>query len=517
MFGASSAGRSHPLSSGGGRFSHSLSSDSVSTGREIPLDSASWEANPASLASSTAAALVHQLENLHEGPLVFHKVVQLGEIAIPALERLVRGPSQSLYHSRSLGVDALAAIGTPAAVQALTRSLRDSIERAPDPASLEAESILVNHIAEHLARFSDPEVSDALLTALRIRPYPYCAAALGLIGEPRAVPLLVDCLFEDSARPAAAAALKRFGRAALAPLVQALRRPHLVAGDEPPTRVDGRVAAAKLVGECVGADPLVDAVALPALSSALSDRQRSVRVEAALALARCNASLGAEAAGILVMALDEPNWARAHTIVGALVYLGAAVEGLIVAMLGVRPRNEQDRRRRLRAVEVAGRLGSPAAIARLQHLSGSSDVKLRLAAVAALSAIPALDAPCLARFLGDPEPAVRRHVLQALLRRHLVPLDSATRLLADADPDVRRLATAGVRDNLAAALPALHLAAYGFGAPLHGWMPRWRLWWHACALISAAPRLHRRVAPRGVVPPTKRHSLIRELTVRKEP
>jgi hypothetical protein len=45
-----------------------------------------------------------------------------------------------------------------------------------------------------------------------------------------------------------------------------------------------------------------------------------------------------------------------------------------------------------------------------------------------------------------------------------------------------------VCENLNAALPALQRAAYGFGAPLHGWRPRWRLWWHAWALIAVGPR-----------------------------
>ena len=485
MLEASSPGR-RPPSSGGRRFGLlPPSSAGAPQGREIPAAPERLETNPPSLSAGSAESLVQQLENLHDGPLVFHKVVQLGEVAVPALERLVRGPSQSIYHSRSLAVDALAAIGSTAAVQALTRSLRDSIEREPDPASLEAESVLVNHIAEHLSRFSDLEVNDALLAALRRRPYPYCAAALGLVGDPRAISLLIECLFDDTARPAAAAALHRFGRAALAPLVEVLRAPRLVAGDEPATRVEARVAAARLIGECAGTDALVDAVALPALTKALSDRQQPVRVEAALALARCNASLGAEAAAVLVMALDEPNWARAQTIVEALVRLGPHAEHLIIAILGMTPRSEEDRRRRLRAVEVAGRLGSPAAVAKIRYVSASVDVRLRRAAINALSQVPAVDAGILAAFLTDRDPVARRYALQALRRRHVLAADSATRLLGDADPDVRRLATVSVRENLGAALPALQRAAYGFGAPLHGWAPRLRLWWHACALIAA--------------------------------
>jgi len=439
-------------------------------------------------AVTRAESLVKKLENLHEGPLVFHKVVHLGAAAVPALEKLVRGPSQALYHTRSLAVEALAAIATPEAVRALTRSLRDSIAREPDPASLEAESVLVNHIAEHLSRFSDFEVIDALLAALRRRRYPYCAAALGLLGDARAIPLLVECLFEDCARAAAAGALRRFGRSALAPLVSTLREPRTVAGVEPPTHVEARTAAARLVGECIRIDSLVDAMALPALNKALNDPQRSVRVEAALALVRGNAPAAADAAGILVMALDDPDWARAQTLAEALVRLGPAVERLVVAVLGVRPRTDADHRRRLRAVDVAGQLGSERTLACLRALSTSSDVQLRLAVVNALSRSPTLDVEWLEHFLTDRDPIVRGRALQALDRRRVLSAGSATQLLGDGDRDVRRLASASVCENLDAALPALHRAAYGFGAPLHGLRPRWRLWWHAWALIAVGPR-----------------------------
>jgi HEAT repeat protein len=453
-------------------------------------------------AVARAESVVKKLENLHDGPLVFHEVVRLGEAAIPALEKLVRGPSHSIYHSRCLAVDALAAIATPEAVRALTRSLRDSIARELDPASLEAESVLVNHIAEHLTRFSDLDpdldVNDALLAALQRRRYPYCAAALGLIGDPRAVPLLIECLFEDCARAAAGGALRRFGRSALTPLLSALREPRVVAGIEPPTHVEARAAAARLIGECVGLDVLLDAVALAALSKALDDPQRCVRVEAALALVRRKAPGAAAAARMLVMALDDPDWARAQTLAAALVRLGPAAERLIVAVLGVRPRTDADHRRRLRAVDVAGQLGTERAVACLRALSASSDAQLRLAVISSLSRSPALDVDWLTHFLTDREPMVRRRALQALHRRRVLPTDSATQLLGDGDSDVRRLASASVCENLDAALPALQRAAYGFGAPLHGWRPRWRLWWHACALIAVGPR------SRGVLAAGKR-------------
>jgi HEAT repeat protein len=487
MSASQSAGTRPPPSNGNrAPLSMSFSEPAWNMGRR-PRESHVWELLPELSPELAVDALVRKLQNLHQGPQVFHEVVRLRERAIAALEQVVRGPSQAIHHSRTLAVDALAAIGSTDAVKALIRSLRDSVAREPNPQALEAESVLVNHIAEHLSRFREPEVNDALLEALRRRPYPYCAAALGLIGETRAIPLLIECLFEDAARPAASAALHRFGCAAVDLLVEVLQKPRLVAGTEPPTRIDGRAAAAHLLGACVSLDPQVDALALPALRMALGDRQRSVRVESALALAHGEGSLGLDAAGVLVMALDEPDWAHAHTIVEALANLGSDAELLIVAILAARPRDEGGRRRRLRAAEVAGRLGSPAAVAELRHLAASPDVALRLAALAALGGTRGLDAGCLTLFLADREPTVRRRALEAMRARRVLPPDFAARLLGDSDAAVRRLATASVRENLHATLPALRRAACGFGAPLHGWVPRWRLWWHACALLAVTP------------------------------
>lgn len=450
---------------------------------DAPQSGERGEARLTAHLARTAESLVRQFTNLHSGPSVFHLVVRLGEAAIPALERLVRGPSQAIYHSRCLAVDALAAIGTPHAVEALTRALRDSIARELDPVSLEAEGVLVSHIAEHLSRFNTTEVTDALLAALRRRPYAYCAAALGLTADPRAVPLLVECLFEDPARPAAAAALRKFGKTALPWLTAAALERQTIGDAESPTRLLGRAAATKLVGESLGSGD-DDAQALRVLHEGLNDPESPVRLEAALALARGARPPAPRAAEILASALDDPNWGRAKTTAEALAQLPNAGR-LIVDIIGARAKSDADQRRRLQAVGLAGRLGLSAAVPRLRDLATAADPKLRLAAICALGLIPAANAESIARFLVDREPIIRRRALQALRREHALTAESVTPFLGDEDPDIRRLADASIREDLDTAGPALHRAAFHFGAPLHGWSPRLRLWWHAWRLLVA--------------------------------
>jgi len=441
-----------------------------------------------SLADSSAAApasLVGRFLNLHEGPLVFREVVRLGDDAVAALEGLVRGPPDAVHQPRCLAADALAAIGSPAAVDALSRALLDSVGRDLPPTLLEAESILVNHIAEHLSRFPSRKVTDVLLSALQRRRYPCCAAALGLTGDPRAIPLLVECLYEDAARPAAAAALHRFGRAALEPLARVLLQPQH-AGLEPPSRIDGRVAAAKALGELARTDSRDAARAEASLAEALADGQRAVRLEAALGLARRGMRVDPEVTRILVAALDEESWVRAEEIIAMLVGVGPPAEQLLIPILRSRTRDEADRRRRVRAVGVVGRIGSTAAVSLLRNFHASSDTTLRFAAVNALARIGAGAADSLAPFLSDTHPAIRFRALQALVRRRALPLELAIRLLADEDAHVRSLAAGAVRGEMAAALPSLRRAASHCGAPAEGLAPRLRLWWHACTLIALA-------------------------------
>ena len=441
--------------------------------------------------ASAAASLVDRFRNLHEGPLVFHEVVRLGDAAVAALESLLKGPSDAVHQPRCLAADALAAIGSASAVQALIGALLESVGRDPPPTLLEAESLLVNHIAEHLSRFPCPEVTEALLSALRRRRYPYCAAALGLTGDPRAILLLVECLYEDPARPAAMAALRRFGQAALEPLASALLEPQSDGKQESPSRVDGRVAAARLLGDFARAHAPNASTATAVLAKALSDGQRAVCIEAALGLAWSGELANGNIVRILVAALDEENWARAEEIIAMLVRIGPAAERLLIPLIGLRPRDEADRRRRVRAVEAVGRLGSVAAVSLLRSFHASRDTTLRFATVKALASIGSSDAGSFVLFLRDPHPTVRFRALEALVRRRALDPELAILLLADEDSHVRSLATSAVRDDIAAALPSLKRAASRCGAPVEGFAARLRLCWHACALIAEAGRATR--------------------------
>ena len=351
---------------------------------------------------------VARLHDLYAGPQVLPQIIASGTAAVPALEAFLRGPSQSLYQQRALAADALAAIGGEPAIAALTRALRDCAARTPEPLSQQAEDVVVSRITEHLSAHPTAAVLEALLEASSRRPLPAHAAALGRLGDARAVTALIDCLYEDPARPAAAAALRRFGAAAIPELRVALANPRRVGELEPPIYVAARTAAAMLLGEWGDTDSLI---------AALADGERAVQVAAALSLAdHDDDAVRRRAFAVLLVALDDPGWAAAEAVLQALAGYRESIAAAVLALLSRAGMDEAGRRRRRRrAAMLAGRLGLGAAVGPLALLAQESDTPLRFAAVDALARIPAAAEQHLALFLMDTEPAVARRALAALI------------------------------------------------------------------------------------------------------
>jgi hypothetical protein len=357
-----------------------------------------------------ATRLVRELQNLQRGPLVLPDIIALGEIAVPALEAALRGPSQALHHPRSLAADALGVIGGEAADGALARALMDSTRRVLNPVFQEAEAVVVGRIATHLSRHQRHSATEALLESMRLRPGPACARALGELRDPRAIPLLVRSLGEDAARDAAMNALRRFGRTPILRLRALLARPHYVGDIEPPTSIDARAAAAVLLGEIVERAPLL---------LALEDRARPVRVAAAMSLLQMSASPPLPAAlEILVQGLDDPNWTVAEAIMGVLTDRSAAVAGMLEDQLKNPGEDGASLRRHRRAAILAGRLGIAHAAPILAGLSDAQDPALRLAAIHALTQIPAATDDELGAFLADALLGVALEALRAIQTRH---------------------------------------------------------------------------------------------------
>jgi HEAT repeat protein len=420
---------------------------------------------------------VGRLHDLREGPRAFFDVVMLGRQAVPALEALLRGRSESVHQPRCLAADALSGIGGAEAVDALLRALLDSVSRRLDPVLQQAEEVVVSRIAEHLGHVREARVVDALLAALRTHPYRGCATALGMLGETQAIPLLVECLHDDFAREPAMDALRRMGQAAVPELTRALMEPYVPHESEGSTWVDGRAAAASLLGD-IGCEE-----AISALARALRDGQRRVRLAAAIALCARGGERARSAVPVLVEALGDEDWNRSEEAMQALAGMGPPIAAEVLPLLAAPSGGAPARRHRLRGVELLARLAGAEAIGALRGLEEDADAHVRLSAVSALARLSGAEATkALVASAGDSEAAVRARALEALFARRALDFDAAVPLLGDAAREVREIARRALRAQGRAALPALGSALRRLGAPLRGFHPRATAWWGALCL-----------------------------------
>jgi HEAT repeat protein len=416
-------------------------------------------------------AAVARLLDLRTGADAFGDVLAFGEAAVPALEALLRGRTVTVYEPRCLAADALAAIHGEQAFAALLRSFEDSLQRVLDPVLLESETVVLSHVAELLGGRQDPRSTALLLRALALRPYAAVARALGRIGDARAVPLLVECLYDGSARTAAVDALARFGALPLAPLTRALLAARVKNGFESASCIDARAAAASILGamDCPAAQ-------LP-LAWALLDREPEVRLAAAEALAGRTDPSGEVALPHLLELLGDETWPRAERAAHAIrVIDGPAVEPLIGIVTARTDGSATGRRRRRYAVQLLGKLAPTRAVRVLADLASSPDLDDRVSALHALGAMSAADVDsAIARFVNDADPVVRHRAVDILAARGPAAASFVARALAHDDVRVRRRAAEALRNWGPAADAALHaVTREASSAP---WLKRWRVRW----------------------------------------
>jgi len=251
------------------------------------------------------------------------------------------------------------------------------------------------------------------------------AEALGKLGDPQAVPHLIQALGDWSVREAAAEALLKIGTPAVPALsvrahagedaahnaLQALGHPAL---DLP--QAVAQVAAQGAWGVLIRAlpnDKVHEAVAglgtlaVPALIQALGDRDEDVRCAAAEALAK----IGTPAVPALIQALGDSDNSVRRAACEALGAIGdpQAVPHLIQAL------GDSDRNVRRAACEALGTIGDPQAVPHLIQALGDNYNDVRGAAAGALGAIGDPQAvPHLIQALGDRAWWVRKAAAKAL-------------------------------------------------------------------------------------------------------
>jgi hypothetical protein len=231
----------------------------------------------------TPEQLVQALEDLQRGPEAQVRLVILGESAVAPLARFLLGPPGLHAQPRMLAAEALGLIGGARAAEALAAALVAGDLASLDPVVRLSEEAVREVMARELGQLGAPAAVEPLVEALQRFRLVEAGLALARLREPRAVPLLVECLEDPFRRERAGAALVEFGPVGVDALIESLRERRMFDGDEVRPSLERRAESARLLGE------LGDPRAEPALRESLTDGARDVRVAAAVTLARLGA------------------------------------------------------------------------------------------------------------------------------------------------------------------------------------------------------------------------------------
>jgi HEAT repeat protein len=207
--------------------------------------------------------------------------------------------------------------------------------------------------------------------------------------------MLARWLGDDTMREPAADALRSLGIAALPHVTRVLVRPRIVAGREPPSWIDGRVAAAAIVGTIGG-----DAAELPLVWS-LADATPSVRHAAALSLYANNPAAAEVVGAVVIEELGSESWLDRDSAAAALRAMGSSIRAPLALALPALPRDGA-----VAAIAILAELGEVAA---LGALHAHRDDHVRWAAVDALAKLRTPEARSeRVRFARDRDPAIRK-------------------------------------------------------------------------------------------------------------
>jgi HEAT repeat protein len=190
--------------------------------------------------------MVAALESVRDGELALNTLVAQGERAIPSLRRfLLCGMPKSVYVGRQRAVLALSELN---AVDVLIEYLIFPKQIA-DPALRYSEEAVENTAARELGKRQTEGAFRTLLHVIESRPLPGAIDAIGKYRRPEAVPLLIQHLGDDVARPVAESSLRELGSKAVPNLIDSVRSPEPSANSETPGSLRRRQSALRVLSD----------------------------------------------------------------------------------------------------------------------------------------------------------------------------------------------------------------------------------------------------------------------------
>lgn len=262
------------------------------------------------------------IENVADHEHAAEEILLLGASAVPALADFLAGPTQPSPQARLFAVCMLDAIGTPAALAALDRSVRAHSLQSLHPQYAQAEYVVKNEALRRLARRRYLPLDELVSFALLEERLPAAAAAAAERGIQSLIPELAGALGDDMLGSAAFEALVRFGAQAVPALAIALAEPASAAfGQATHRRLMTAIALAT-----IGAPD-----AVPALQRLRHDPHPLLRSTAASGLTRLRAGapLPAETHALVRGALCPAGRLRLECQAAVEKYPGACLDAML--------------------------------------------------------------------------------------------------------------------------------------------------------------------------------------------
>ncbi len=329
--------------------------------------------------------LVGRLNNLHEIFRVQGEILSWGEETIEPLTELLLSPPSTFPEPRVAAAECLGTMGGDKAIDALIRVLDYHDVLGLGPVQRMAEDTVRNAAARQLTRFRQAHVIDALLSSLGRDHLIGAGEALAALGETSAIPYLIECLEDDVKKRRASEALLSFGHTVVPYFQEAVLRPRLIEGIEPPLSQERRARIAELLAQLKAYE------ALPALENGLLDNSSQVRIACAIALSEIKGAEAGDAIPQLIAGLEDSEVFVRINCEEALEKIGSAALSLLARATAGEPlrvpHSEETRlsvRGRATAVKLIGKIGEPESVPFLIPLLDDPELMVRQAALMAL-------------------------------------------------------------------------------------------------------------------------------------
>jgi HEAT repeat protein len=245
-----------------------------------------------------------RLADLHKLDNFVLELVTLGDKPVQALGEYLAGSPEAIPQSRVGAVSALAAIGTPSALEQLKKALFNYELKDLPPILAQSEYVVKNTIVEEFLRKQSVSPACDFLDVFRRYRLPASMRAIVKYRILEGVPLLVKALEDDVLATRAAEALQQFGSEAITAIMQELTISRLLE-----SALTSRVSRQKQILAAGVLGSIGDPIAKPMLAQLANSDDPNIAASAIAAFIKFdNARISLEEATVLLKGALSYEW-----------------------------------------------------------------------------------------------------------------------------------------------------------------------------------------------------------------